>query len=153
MKENVSVTGSLTLQDCTLLCQQDFMVDRGMLRAQQHGEQDFVQEQVMEAFKLEAGINGIQDVRPKHHICEPDNVKVSAIMNSYKDPDFDTLEDLGMEMQEVWFLLLVSTPFAPPPKYGYPAYPDGRPATAISTCLSRRTVDQMRFLRIGMAEG
>lgn len=72
--------------------------------------------------------------------------RTSMIIERYNDPHFAAAKG------EIWYLLLADKPYSPPPKYGYPAWPHGRPASSYFMCLERTSGTKMKFRRIGLIE-
>lgn len=70
----------------------------------------------------------------------------SALIGLHPDPIFAHAPD------KVWLVEVATRPYQPPPKYGRPVYPAGRPASVILMCLERLDETSNKFRRIGMAE-
>ncbi|MCJ1479150.1 hypothetical protein MMC13_007834 [Lambiella insularis] len=73
----------------------------------------------------------------------------------------ETLEELCVELvfsavvpedEKIWCLVVVRIPSLPPPKFGYPAFPNGQPPTTLCLCLAAVDIQQSVFRRVGICE-
>ncbi|MCJ1398735.1 hypothetical protein MMC11_001936 [Xylographa trunciseda] len=61
-------------------------------------------------------------------------------------------KDVVSEDEEIWCLVIARIPWAPPPKFGYPAFIGGRPPSIVCLCLSSVDTKQSVFRRVGLCE-